>query len=198
MPKSWDPEPPSAPGCLAKSIPNRSPSACGGEVGGACCSAGAGPTVTLLSQPGDCYSNRVTACPVDIPNPSLWPQAALGYDPTVSLSSRAGAACPHPHLPALGTPGSWGESSTGPPKAISLHPAPAPWRVRATLMPERLCHPATVTTGFSTAQSLGVLFCPMRRAGESWTHSSFITTPPEPRTAPVPHIAGVQQTSAER
>uniref|UniRef100_A0A8C7EQ82 Heat shock protein beta-7 n=1 Tax=Neovison vison TaxID=452646 RepID=A0A8C7EQ82_NEOVI len=58
----------------------------------------------------------------------------------------------------------------------------APWRVRATLMPERLCHPATVTTGFSTAQSLGVLFCPMRRAGESWTHSSFITTPPEPRT----------------
>lgn len=61
-------------------------------MGGACCSAGAGPTVTLLRQPGDCYSNRVTACPVDTPNPSLWLREALDYDP--KPASAAGQVLP--------------------------------------------------------------------------------------------------------
>lgn len=125
-------------------------------------------------------SNRITGCPVDIPNSSLWLRAAVGYNPTAGVSCPAGAAQPHLHLPALGTPGNWGEGSKVPPKAIFLHQAPAAVQAKSRLD----ASPALSPRRSSTTRSLGVLFSPVRRVGESWTHSSFIMTPREPRTAP--------------
>lgn len=135
---------------------------------------GLGPLSPCHTQLVTAYSNRIPGCPVDIPNPSIIPQPAS-------------AAQQVPHVRTL-TSQPWEHQETGErgaeplPKPLPCIRPPQPWRVRAGWMLEQLCHPS----GSSTTQNLGVLFCPMRRAGESCTHSSFIMTPPEPRTGPPP------------